>query len=122
MYLIIVSLFATLEGSILAKAGLDVDIYSQAAVLANICHEYKQFGEEAFVNNKLKYLMIEHDSLNFVARPVFSLILCFVCDKQCNLGMIRNKVEVMAIQLENELEPLKIHLQDQENEDADDQE
>jgi hypothetical protein len=28
MYLIIVSLFATLEGSILAKAGLDVDIYS----------------------------------------------------------------------------------------------
>lgn len=111
------SLFASLEGSILAKAGSEEDTYSQAAVLAYICHEYKAFGQEAFVDNKLKYLILEHDSLSFVARPVYNLVLCFVCDKVANIGLIRNKVELMGTQLEQALEPLKMYLENQEEDE-----
>ena len=94
-------MFASLEGNILAKAGDDEDTYSRAAILAYISHEYKSFGQEAFIDNKLKYMIIEHDSLSFVARPVYNLILCFVCDKEANLGMVRSKVELMGKQLDS---------------------
>ena len=32
--------FSNVEGSIISKAGQDENLHSQAAVLANICHEY----------------------------------------------------------------------------------
>lgn len=76
-------------------------------MLAYICHEYTSFGQEAFVDNTLRYLILEHDSQTYVARPLYNLILCFVCDKKANLGLIRGKVDHMAQQLERELEPLK---------------
>ena len=47
------SLFSNIEGSIIAKAGKDDKVHSQAAVLANICHEYIEFGTEAFKDNQL---------------------------------------------------------------------
>ncbi len=93
-------MFASLEGNILARAGSDDDPYSQAAVLSYICHEYKSFGKEAFVDNQMKFLVLEHDTLSFVARPVYNLILCFVCDKNATLGLIRHKVDLMGKQLE----------------------
>ena len=34
---------------------------SYAAVLANMCHEYIEFGLEAFDNNKFKQIVIQHD-------------------------------------------------------------
>ncbi len=80
----------------MAKAGKVEDTASRAAVLAYICDEYKSFGKEAFVDNKLKLLILEQNELSFVARPVFNLILCFVCDKQASLGLIRSKVELMG--------------------------
>ena len=46
-------LFCNIEGSIVAKAGQDDNLHSQAAVLANICHEYIEFGYEAFNSNEL---------------------------------------------------------------------
>ena len=51
-------LFCNIEGSIVAKAGRDDNLHSQAAVLANICHEYIEFGCEAFDDNKLQALFI----------------------------------------------------------------
>lgn len=89
-------LFASLEGSILAKAGREENTHSHAAVLACISHEYTQFGKEAFEDNELRVLIIEHDQNTFVARPIFNLVLCFVCDKEANLGMIRRKVDNLA--------------------------
>lgn len=99
---ICVRFFAILEGSIIAKATTQhkEDTYSQAAVLANICHEYKAFGNEAFVDNRLRYAIIEIDDKNFIARPVFNFVLCFVCGKEASLGLVRNKVEMLACQLE----------------------
>ena len=55
-------LFANLGGSILARTDQDDESYSFAAVLAYICHEYTSFGQEAFVDNTLRYLILEHDS------------------------------------------------------------
>ena len=58
-----VMVFQNIEGSIVAKAtqkNLELDedgeksLNSYAAVLANICHEYIEFGLEAFDNNKFK--------------------------------------------------------------------
>jgi hypothetical protein len=46
-----------------------------------------------------------------MARPLFNLILCFVCDKHANLGLVRCKIDKIAQQLERELQPLKEHLQ-----------
>lgn len=86
-------------------------------MLANICHEYKSFGTEAFVNNKLRYVMIEIDNKTFVARPVFNFILCFVCKKEVNLGLIRSKVEMLAQYLEHQFEPMREQLERQEDED-----
>ena len=85
-------LFQNIEGSIIAKCGQDEQIDSQAAVLANICHEFSEFGCQAFNENKMQAIFIQHDQALYVAKPIFSLILCFVCDSDANLGLIRSKV------------------------------
>ena len=51
-------MFCKIEGSIVAKAGAEENVHSQAAVLANICHEYIEFGYEAFNSNELQALFI----------------------------------------------------------------
>ena len=103
-------LFCNIEGSIVAKAGLDDNLHSQAAVLANICHEYIEFGCEAFNDNKLQALFIQHDSALYVAKPIYSLVLCFVCKQDANLGLIRSKVEVMSSSLEKSMSGLEQYL------------
>ncbi len=85
-------LFSNVEGSIIAKAGKDDKVHSQAAVLANICHEYIEFGTEAFKDNTLQTLFISTDNMHYIAKPVFNLILCFICTKDVNLGLVRAKV------------------------------
>ena len=100
-------LFCNIEGSIVAKAGRDDNLHSQAAVLANICHEYIEFGCEAFNENKLQALFIQHDSALYVAKPIYSLVLCFVCQQDANLGLIRSKVEVMSNSLEKNMAGLE---------------
>ena len=67
-------------------------MHSQAAVLANICHEYIEFGTEAFKDNTLQTLFISTDQMHYIAKPVFNLILCFICTKDVNLGLVRSKV------------------------------
>ena len=44
---------------------------SYAAVLANMCHEYIEFGLEAFDDNKFKQIVIQHDKNLLVVRPIF---------------------------------------------------
>ena len=103
-------LFCNIEGSIVAKAGNDDNLHSQAAVLANICHEYIEFGCEAFNENKLQALFIQHDSALYVAKPIYSLILCFVCKSDANLGFVRSKVDVMSANLEKGLAGIENYL------------
>ncbi|TNV75226.1 hypothetical protein FGO68_gene16063 [Halteria grandinella] len=105
-----VVLFSNIEGSIIAKAGKDDKVHSQAAVLANICHEYIEFGTEAFKNNSLQTLFISTDHVQYIAKPVYNLILCFICSKDANLGLIRSKLEVMAECLKEGLDEIKEHL------------
>ena len=76
----------------MAKAGSDDNVHSQAAVLANICHEYIEFGQEAFKNNTLQALFISMDNGHYVAKPIYDLILCIICKKDVNLGLIKSKV------------------------------
>ena len=104
------SLFCNIEGSIVAKAGRDDNLHSQAAVLANICHEYIEFGHEAFNNNSLQALFIQHDGALYVAKPVHSLVLCFVCHRDANLGLIRSKVQMMSEALEESMASLSMYL------------
>lgn len=104
------SLFCNIEGSIVAKAGLDDNLHSQAAVLANICHEYIEFGHEAFDNNDLKALFIQHDGALYVAQPVHSLVLCFICARDSNLGMVRSKVKMMSSALQESLAGISDHM------------
>ena len=85
-------LFCNFEGSIVAKAGQDDNLHSQAAVLANICHEYIEFGQEVLKNNQLQTLFISMDSCHYIAKPIYNLILCMVCRKDVNLGLVRTKV------------------------------
>ena len=85
-------LFSNIEGSIIAKAGKDDKVHSQAAVLANICHEYIEFGTEALKDNTLQTIFVSTDHLHYVAKPVFNLILCFICAKDVNLGLVKSKV------------------------------
>ena len=79
-------------------------------MLANICHEYIEFGQEAFNNNKLQALFIQHDEALYVAKPIFSLVLCFVCQKDANLGLVRGKVQMMSEALEENFESLAPYL------------
>ena len=88
-------LFSNIEGSIIAKSGKDDKVHSQAAVLANICHEYIEFGTEAFRENHLQTLFISTDNLHYVAKPIYNLILCFICNKDVNLGLVRTKVRLL---------------------------
>ncbi len=103
-------MFSNIEGSIIAKAGKDEKVHSQAAVLANICHEYIEFGTEAFKDNTLQTLFISTDQMHYVAKPVFNLILCFICTNDVNLGLVRSKLDAMAECLEHGLEMIKDHL------------
>lgn len=59
------------------------------------------------MDNHLKYALIEIDNKSFIARPVFNFVLCFVCSKEANLGLVRSKVEMLAQQLETALEPMR---------------
>ena len=52
------SLFCNIEGSIVAQVGAEESLNSLAAVLANICHEYSEFGHAALDENKLQSLFI----------------------------------------------------------------
>ncbi|CDW73375.1 UNKNOWN [Stylonychia lemnae] len=103
-------LFCNVEGSIIAKTGKDDKVHSEAAVLANICHEYIEFGTEAFKNNTLQTLFITTDNVQYVAKPIYNLILCFICTKDVNLGLIKSKLDVMAECLEDGLKSIKDHL------------
>lgn len=47
--------------------------------------------------------MLEHDTQSYIARPIYNLILCFVCEKKANLGLVRCKIDAMAQLLEREL-------------------
>ena len=67
-------------------------------------------------------MIIEHDSLSFVARPVYNLILCFVCDKEANLGLVRSKVEVMGKQLDSQFASIEHHLKEHEQDGQGDEE
>ena len=93
-------MFCNIEGSIIAKTGKDEKVYSEAAVLANICHEYIEFGLEAFKNNTLQTLFISTDNVQYVAKPIYNLILCFICNKDVNLGLIKSKVSSNIYKLE----------------------
>lgn len=105
-----VILFSNNEGSIIAKAGQG-EVHSQAAVLANICHEYMEFGNEAFSDNSLQCLFIAHDEAMYVAKPIFSLVLCFICAPNAPLGLVRAKVEAMARELSSNLEGIKNYIE-----------
>ena len=94
----------------MAKAGQDDNLHSQAAVLANICHEYIEFGFEAFNNNQLQALFIQHDEAIYLAKPIYSLVLCFVCQKDANLGLIRSKLQIMSEALKESMASLSAHL------------
>ena len=67
-------------------------MHSQVAVLASVCHEYIEFGTEAFINNALQTIFITTDSYHYIAKPVYDLILCFICSKDVNTGLVRSKV------------------------------
>ena len=104
------SLFCNIEGSIVAKAGHDDNLHSQAAVLANICHEYIEFGYEAFNDNELQALFIQHDEAIYVAKPIYSLVLCFVCAKDANMGLIHSKLKLMSESLKESLSSISAYL------------
>ena len=70
-------------------------MHSQAAVLASVCHEYIEFGTEAFSKNTLQTLFISTDQYHYIAKPVYNLILCFICSKEVNVGLARTKVSFM---------------------------
>lgn len=61
-------------------------------MLANIVHEFQDFGNQAFNDNTLQAIFIHHDQALYVAKPIFSVVLCFVCESDANLGLIRTKV------------------------------
>ena len=79
-------------------------------MLANICHEYIEFGYEAFNSNELQALFIQHDEALYVAKPIYSLVLCFVCSKDANLGLIRSKVQMMSEALQDSMASLSPYL------------
>ena len=59
-----------MDNSNLVKNNSKKTLNSYAAVLANICHEYIEFGMEAFVNNKLKQIIIHHEDNILIVQPV----------------------------------------------------
>eukprot|EP00349_Pseudokeronopsis_sp_Brazil_P001756 CAMPEP_0202969232 /NCGR_PEP_ID=MMETSP1396-20130829/14881_1 /ASSEMBLY_ACC=CAM_ASM_000872 /TAXON_ID= /ORGANISM="Pseudokeronopsis sp., Strain Brazil" /LENGTH=102 /DNA_ID=CAMNT_0049696531 /DNA_START=123 /DNA_END=431 /DNA_ORIENTATION=+ len=99
-----------MEGSIIAKVGVDDNLASQSAVLANICHEYVEFGHEAFDNNTMKLLFVQMDDTQYVVKPVYTFNVCFVCDKKANLGLIKNKIDLLTQSLEEDLSTIKEHI------------
>ena len=105
---------------------------SYAAVLASICHEYIEFGLEAFNNNKFKQICIQHEDHLLLARPIFRktnaesgeqtdqmknqlqmedelfnsqqlLLLCFICDVNCQLGAINIQMRTLADNLSEQM-------------------
>jgi len=62
-------------------------------VLANVCNEYIDFGNEVFKEgNEFKAIFLSTDNGHMVAKPVYNLLLCIICESDANLGLIRTKV------------------------------
>ena len=76
-------------------------------MLAAICYEYVDFGSEALSNNKMQALFLQHENALYVAKPLFNtLILCFICKEDANLGLIRAKIESLARAVHEGLEEI----------------
>ena len=74
-------------------------------MLAAICYEYVDFGCEALSNNQMQVLLLQHENALYVAKPLFNtLILCFICKNDANLGLIRQKIDNLAETVQEGLE------------------
>ena len=65
-----VVLFSNIDGRIIENAGKDEKVHSHAAVLANICNKYIEFGSVKFKNSQLNTLFITTDNLHYLAKPI----------------------------------------------------
>ena len=97
---IICRLFNNDGGSIIAKAGKEDDLPSQAAVLSNIMRDYTEYGKLILSNQELQMLFLQHDHALYIAQPIYNTVLCFICDKEANFGIVRTKCETLSKVLE----------------------
>ena len=81
--------------------------------MANIWFEYVEFGLEAFNKNKLQSIIIECEEGIVLARPVYQLILCVICHKECNLGLVKTKIDALGNALTEMLRPLAPHISEE---------
>lgn len=50
------------------------------------------------------------DSGYYIAKPIYNMILCMVCEKDINLGLVRTKIDLLGESLEQGLSGLKDYL------------
>ena len=92
----------------MSKVGKEDGIDTQAAVLASICYEYIDFGNEALSNNKMQAVFLQHENALYICKPILeSLILCLICKPNANIGLIRTKLEVLSVSVCSGLEEIK---------------
>jgi hypothetical protein len=92
----------------MSKVGREDGVDTQAAVMASICYEYIDFGNEALSNNVMKCVFLQHENALYVCKPILdTLILCFICSNNANMGLIRSKLEALGASVSEGLENIR---------------
>lgn len=55
-------------------------------------------------------MILSTDNGHLIAKPVYNLILCIICESDACLGLIKTKIDILAEGLEEQLKPLEEHL------------
>jgi hypothetical protein len=66
----------------------------------------------------MQALFLQHENALYVCKPVYdSLILCFICDRDANIGLIRQKSELLSTAVTDGLNDIKDLLEPVEDEE-----
>ena len=86
-------------------------------MLASICYEYIDFGSEALSNNDMNMVFLQHEHALYICKPILdTLLLCFICSTDVNMGLVRSKIEVLGASVSQSLGEIKDFVDEPEQE------
>ncbi|BFZ17806.1 hypothetical protein BsWGS_20845 [Bradybaena similaris] len=92
------------EGSLLAFAGFgDRDASAAGAIASSIWTSFQKSGQYSLDDGKLKCVLVECNQGKVAITKVANLLLCLCAKESVSYGMLKTKIEAMAVYLEEPL-------------------
>eukprot|EP00003_Mantamonas_plastica_P032539 TRINITY_DN888_c0_g1_i1.p1 TRINITY_DN888_c0_g1~~TRINITY_DN888_c0_g1_i1.p1 ORF type:complete len:115 (+),score=43.45 TRINITY_DN888_c0_g1_i1:127-471(+) len=94
------------EGSVVASSGDKSMNKTVGAITSNIWSVYVNSGEQDMDDQVLDFLLIENEEGRLAVTQVTDLILCVFGGKDCEMGLLKQKMDTLSEYLSPQLENL----------------